>query len=140
MKNIIFACAAFILVLSGCATTSVSEYKTPDGTAVKTVKCTTDTAKCFAQASKSCSDGGTYRVISSESHAGGILADLFPGPVTWYSMTYACGSSDGKMPEFKFTGDHYTPPPTSAAPVVIQSKPTTTNCTSLGSSVTCNSY
>jgi hypothetical protein len=27
-----------------------------------------------------------------------------PGPVTWYSMTYQCGPSDGKMPAFAFRG------------------------------------
>jgi hypothetical protein len=26
------------------------------------------------------------------------------GPVTWYSVTYQCGPSDGKMPTFTFRG------------------------------------
>jgi hypothetical protein len=128
------------LSATGCATTSVQEYQAPDGTTVKTVKCVSENSKCFAQATQSCSGNGTYRVISSESHAGGMLADLVPGPVTWYSITYACGPSDGKMPEFKFTGERYVPPPPSPAPLVIKQKPTTTHCNNIGGSVTCNTY
>jgi len=127
-------------LMAGCATTTVKEYQAPDGTSIKTVKCTSDPTKCFEQASKSCSNGGSYRVISSESHAGGLIADLMPGPITWYSMTFACGPSDAKMPDFKFTGERFTPPPPNPASVIIKQKPTTTNCTTIGSSVTCNSY
>ncbi|MDZ4201384.1 MAG: hypothetical protein U1C96_04460 [Gallionella sp.] len=134
----IFLVAA--LLLAGCTTTNVKEYQAPDGTSIKTVKCTSDPSKCFEQASQSCSSEGSYRVISSESHAGGLIADIFPGPVTWYSMTYACGPSDGKMPDFKFTGERYTPPPPSAAPVIIKQSPSTTNCTTFGNTVNCNSY
>jgi hypothetical protein len=36
------------------------------------------------------------KILNSESHAGGLLADILPGPVTWYTMTYVCGASDGK--------------------------------------------
>ena len=78
-------------------------------------------------------------MISSESHAGGLVADVLPGPVTWYGMTYTCGPSDGKMPEFKFAGQQYTPPPPAPAPVVIKQPPTTTNCTKIGDTVTCRS-
>jgi len=126
-----------LLFLAGCSTTSIKEFRGPDGNVIKTVKCSSDRAKCFAQASQSCTDGGSYRALSSESHAGGLVADILPGPVTWYSMTYACGPSDGKMPDFKFGGPQYTPPP---APVIVKQSPTTTNCNAIGNSVTCNSY
>lgn len=134
LRSIPLAVAA---LLAGCATASVKEYQAPDGTSIKTVKCTSDSSKCFDLASRGCSSDGSYRVISSESHAGGLAADWIPGPVTWYSMTFACGQSDGKMPEFKFVGEHYTPP---AAPVTIQQSPTTTHCNAIGNSITCNSY
>ena len=124
------------VMIAGCATSSVKEYQAPDGTAIKTVKCTSDPTGCFALASQSCPSGGKYRVIASESHAGGLLADIIPGPVTWYAMTYSCGSADGKMPDFKFVGQQYTPPPD---PIVIQQRPTRTNCTTIGNMVTCNS-
>lgn len=119
-----------VAALAACATTSVQEFKAPDGTSVKTVKCTSDPAKCFAVASQSCPNDGTYRVISSESHAGGIAADIIPGPVTWYAITYACGLSDGRIPDFKWVGPQYTSPP----------HPTTTNCTTIGNTVNCNTY
>jgi len=105
------------LTCVGCATTGVAQYQAPDGTATKTVKCNTDSAKCFAAASQSCPGDGTYRVIGSASRAGGLLADLMPGPVTWYYMTYICGPSDGRMPDFAFTGQQYVPPP---APIKVE--------------------
>lgn len=134
-----------VVLLSGCATTGVSEFRGPDGSSIKTVKCASDPARCFAVASQSCPSMGTYRVISSESHAGGVLADILPGPVTWYGMTYACGATDGAMSDFKFSGQQYTPPPLPAPalrPIIIQQQPTTTttNCTKAGETVTCRSY
>lgn len=122
-------------LLGACATTNVSQYQAPDGTAIKTVKCSSDPAKCFAAATQSCAGDGRYRVISSASRAGGLAADLIPGPVTWFYMTYACGPSDGKMPEFAFTGQQYVPPP---APVIVKTAPSTTTCSTLGSTVSCN--
>ena len=129
-----------IALLSGCATTSVSQFRAPDGTAINTVKCASDPAKCFAVAGQSCPGNGTYRVVSSDSHAGGLVADVLPGPVTWYAMTYACGPSDGRMPDFKFVGQQYTPPPPPPNPIVIKQQPTTTNCTKVGDTMNCRSY
>jgi hypothetical protein len=134
MKKTTFAFALTIF-FSGCATTNVTQFQAPDGTAVKTVKCSSDATKCFNAASQSCPDEGTYKVISSASRAGGLAADILPGPVTWYYMTYVCGPSDGVMPEFKFTGQQYVPPP---APVIIRQSPTSTTCTGYGNSATCN--
>lgn len=132
MKFGIFLVTA--LFLSGCATTSVKQFQAPDGSAIKTVKCTSDPAKCFSAASQSCPGNGTYRVVSSESRAGGLAADILPGPVTWYYMTFSCGQSDGKMPDFKFAGQQYVPPP---APIVVKPAATTTNCTTFGNNVNC---
>ena len=121
-----------LVLLASCATTSVSQFQAPDGTAVKNVKCNSDATKCFAAATQSCSGEGTYRVIGSASRAGGLAADLIPGPVTWFYMTYICGPSDGRMPEFAFTGQQYVPPP---SPIMVQ--PTTTTCATIGSNTTC---
>ncbi len=121
-------------IAASCATTNVSQFQSPDGSVVKTVKCNTDRAKCFAAATASCPGTGTYRVLSSESRAGGIAADLMPGPVTWYYMTFACGPSDGKMPDFKFAGQPYVPPP---EPVIVRPATSTTNCTAIGNTVNC---
>jgi hypothetical protein len=135
-----FVYASFAVVLTSCASPTVTAFNAPDGTSVKTVKCTSEASKCFVAASQSCVADGTYKVISSESHAGGIAADLIPGPVTWYAMTYACGPSDGKMPEFKWVGTTYTPASSVPAPQVVRPSPTTTNCTKIGDSVSCRTY
>ena len=129
-----------VLLLISCASPSVNSLTAPDGTTLKNVKCNIDPQKCFAVATESCKEsGGTYRVISSHSNAGGTLADIIPGPVTWYNMTYACGPSDGRMPDFAFKGQTYSPAPTIE---VNQNRPraTTTNCTTIGNSVSCTSY
>lgn len=139
MKNLKVAVLA--LFVTGCATTGVEEIRAPDGSAIKSVKCVSDSSKCMMAASASC-DGGIYRVIDSSSNAGGALADLIPGPFTWYRMQYACGSSDGKMPTFAFRGSSYTPPPvvfTTPAPAA-RSRMTTTNCNRIGDQVNCTTY
>ena len=122
--------AGFTTLLVACASPTVTEMKSPDGTSLKNVKCNIDSQKCFVHASQSCATtGGTYRVVSSHSNAGGTLADILPGPVTWYNMTYVCGPSDGQMPAFPFKGQQYIPPAS-----------TTTNCTRIGDRITCRSY
>ena len=108
------AVMAFSVSIGGCVTPTVKEYTGPSGVATKQVKCNTSPDGCIQQASASCSSG-PYRVVSSESHAGGLFADHLVGPVTWYSMTYICGESDGTEPTFPFNGQQFVPPP-----VVIQ--------------------
>jgi hypothetical protein len=121
------------MLVTGCASTSVSEFRAPDGASIKTVKCNTDPTKCFVAASQSCAEIGTYRVLSSESRAGGIAGDVIPGPITWYYMTYACGPSDGRLPDFEFAGQQYVPPPPPRAP-------RKTNCIAVGNTVDCTTY
>jgi hypothetical protein len=100
-----------LLLLTGCLGASQSRVTGPDGTAQHRVKCAADPTKCYAMASDSCAaQGGTYRVLASESHAGGLWADVLAGPVTWYGMTYTCGPSDGRTPDFAFGGQQYIPP------------------------------
>lgn len=133
--------AAVPLFLTACATTGVEDVRAPDGSTIKSVKCVSDSGKCMAAASASCAEG-TYRVLDSSSNAGGALADLMPGPFTWYRMQYACGTPDGKMPTFAFRGSSYTPPPvvvTNPAPAP-RSRSTSTNCQRIGDQVSCISY
>lgn len=128
------------VILAGCATTSPTEFRAPDGSVTKTVKCSSDPQKCFVSASESCkADGGTYRVISSHSNAGGALADVLPGPVTWYNMTYTCGPSDGRMPDFAFKGQQYVQP-TTIIQTQPRARPSTTNCSRVGDYVSCSTY
>ena len=135
----VFICITIAVLMTGCASPSIKVFQAPDGSLLKTAKCTSDPVKCFVVASQSC-DSGTYRVIASESHAGGTAADILPGPITWYSMTFACGPSDGKMPEFKWVGPLYTPTQSTPMPSVVRTAPLTTNCNKVGESVTCRTY
>lgn len=132
-----------LVLIAGCASTKVSDLRAPDGTSMKTVKCAGDSQKCFVSATESCSESkGLYRVVSSHSNAGGTVADIFPGPVTWYGMTYVCGPSDGKMPEFKFRGQPYVEPNVTVNMPVQQPRPrpTRTNCVKTYDGASCTTY
>ncbi len=134
MRNnigLILLCAS--IFSSGCVTPSVKEFTGPDGKNVKTTKCNKSPDGCYETASASCA-GGPYQVLSSESHAGGLVADLIPGPITWYGMTYTCGPSDGRMPDFPMNGPTYD----MAAAMSALNPPTVrTNCTKFGSNISC---
>lgn len=132
MKRIALFCVG--MALTGCATSNSEEVIGPSGKPVREAKCSGSATACFKSAASSCK--GSYQVIDSSSNAGGLLADVIPGPVTWYRMTYQCGPSDGRMPSFAFRGQSYTPPPV----VISQPKIVTTNCSRLGNSVNCTSY
>lgn len=109
MKKLIFT-VSILIFLTGCtAGPTVVEIPSPDGSPLKKVKCVKNSSECFVAAGKSC-NGGSYQVFDSESHAGGIWADALAGPATWFSFTYKCGPSDGKIPTFPFGGQQYTPP------------------------------
>jgi hypothetical protein len=106
VRYLLLGIAAIVLV--GCMETSGASFNGPSGIPITTVKCTQSSVSCLQKASQAC--GGPYLVLDSESHAGGLLADAIAGPVTWYSMTYQCGPSDGKLPTFAFRGQPYIPP------------------------------
>lgn len=76
---------------------------------VHQTKCKGSSGACVQEAQRVC--GGEYHVLFSESHAGGLLGDSIPGPVTWYSMSYECPNSRGAKPDFPFQGNTYSPPP-----------------------------
>jgi hypothetical protein len=96
--------------LSGCMETANPSFNGPSGAALNAAKCSQSSVGCLQKASQVC--GGHYSVVDSESHSGDLLADVLPGPVTWYGMTYQCGPSDGKMPTFAFGGQPYVDSPT----------------------------
>ena len=100
----------------------------PSGQVVHSAKCNRAPQGCYEEATKTCN--GSYQVLDSESHAGGLIVDLMPGPVTWYGMTYRCGTSDGQLPSFPFRGQQYVAPP----------RPVTTNCQLYVNSVSCQQY
>lgn len=100
-----------VLLFAACSQSQVeSGLTSPSGENFASIKCSSNASACFRKASALCK--GTYRVVSSESHAGGVIADIIPGPVTWYHMDVICGKPDGIMPSFPFRGPVYYPPKT----------------------------
>ena len=126
-------CFLSIAVLSGC--TATTSFVGPSGSQVHSAKCNVSPQGCYQEASKICH--GPYQVLDSDSHAGGVVADIFPGPVTWYGMTYSCGPSDGRLPSFAFRGQQYIPPP---IPQFSPPAVTNTTCQRNGNTVNCQSY
>jgi hypothetical protein len=72
---------------------------------IRHTRCKQNSRDCIRRAEERC--GGSFRTVHSESHAGGLMDDKLPGPVTWYYLDYQCGYSDGRMPKFPFRGAHY---------------------------------
>jgi len=88
--------------LSGCVAQQQTSFTSSSGRVANTARCSVSPRQCFQQASQVCA--GTYQVLDSDSHAGGIAADLIAGETMWYSLTYQCGRSDGSKPDFAFRG------------------------------------
>jgi hypothetical protein len=107
IREAAFACCLAV-DLAGCQSASTDSFVGPAGTAVQSTKCSQSPSACFKTANEVCH--GPYSVVESHSYAGGLVADLLPGPVTWYSMSYQCGPSNGAYPQFPFTGTPYVPP------------------------------
>ena len=126
MKTLILAAAAAI-ALAPVAAAPAHAYRAPSGQELHQTKCKSDPSACYDEASQACQ--GPYQIIDSNSHAGGIFADLFPGPVTWYGITYVCGRSDGRLAAFLWRGSK------AHEPGVI-----TTTCGPDGNAVTCRTY
>ena len=94
-KSVGMVCFVAATLFSGCCSAQTS----PSGKPLQPIhraKCSQSPAGCYEQATRDCR-GGSYQILDSESHAGGLLLDILPGPVTWYTMSYVCGPSDGKI-------------------------------------------
>jgi hypothetical protein len=123
-KSVGMICFVAAALFSGCCLAQQTIIG-PSGKPLKPsyrAKCKS-TDDCYAQATRACG-GRSYQILDSESHAGGLLADILPGPVTWYSMSYMCGPSDGRLADFPFTGPRYNPP-------------SIRTCSQVGTTVTC---
>lgn len=97
MKKIFLA--SFIIVsLSACNSTPTMVG--PNGDLIHHAKCAHNKQTCMTEANQVCQ--GSYQVLDSESHMGGAIADILPGPFSWYGLTYKCGKSDGKVPTFNW--------------------------------------
>lgn len=121
------ALVAVALIAGGCTSSTNEPVPGPSGQAVRQTKCNGSPDACLRAANKTCK--GPYQVVDSSSNSGGLVADILPGPVTWYKMTYQCGPTDGRMPTFPFRGPGYVVP-----------RATTTTCNGFGNTVRCTSY
>lgn len=139
-RHALFLAVAFVTFVQPISA-SADSFIGPSGKTVQQVKCGHSPKGCYEEAHSTCQ--GPYQIIDSESHAGGLVADLLPGPVTWYSFTYVCGRSDGRLASFPFRGSPHrmiaNPFP---APVPAQMPRPAVNCTSnrVGTSVYTNCY
>lgn len=107
MKFLVIA-ALSILLAAYSPALSNSSFVGPSRRVVNHSKCSRSPEACYAEAGHVC--GGPYQIVDSESHAGGAIADLIPGPVTWYGLSYVCGRSDGRLASFPFRGPQYLEP------------------------------
>jgi hypothetical protein len=96
----------------------------PSGKPIQRAKCSRSSTGCYEEAHQTCR--GPYQIIESESHSGGILADALPGPVTWYSFTYSCGPSDGRLASFPFREPPHPQPSANSPPVFVNPFPAPT--------------
>lgn len=118
--------------ISACAVgPQVKSYVGPTGETINTVRCTREPSSCFEKASETC-NADSYRIINSYRNAGGTLADIVPGPVTWYTMDVVCGQSDGIMPQFPLRGAQPSMP---NIPSTQQ-----TRCRQMGNKINCTTY
>jgi hypothetical protein len=123
-KSVGMICFVAAALFSGCC--SAQTIVGPSGKPLQPThraKCSQSPTGCYEQATRDCR-GGSYQILDSESHAGGLIADIIPGPVTWYTMSYACGPSDGRLAAFPFRGTRYKPP-------------SVTTCSQFGDTVSC---
>lgn len=124
--------AALILLALAVPTAAmadkIQQIDSPSGVTVEYVKCSRSPNKCMNAAADYCK--GSYQVIGSESHPGTIVSDVFAGGVTWYSMTFLCGVSDGRMPDFPY--QRKADPPSTILPPGVS-----TVCTAIGRGKSC---
>jgi hypothetical protein len=125
MRSIRFSALLAAAALSGCVAASNGSIQSPGGQTIRETKCNGSPNGCFNKAAQICK--GTYQVVDSSSNAGGLIADILPGPITWYRMSFVCGKSDGRMPAFPFRGQQYTPPPIVLNQPVVTSPRTCTS-------------
>lgn len=113
---------AGLAALAACVEPQATSTVGPTGASFHTAKCVSSPEGCFAKANEICK--GPYMVVDSYSKAGGTLADVIPGPIPWYYMSFQCGKSDGAMPQFPHRGPTYR-------------NASTASCTRIGNTVNC---
>lgn len=102
--------------LVNCGTASPKLVRSPNGNIGYNLECQRSRENCLAQINELCKDGGYY-ILSESSHPGGLFADWFPGPITWFNISIQCGSppADYTAPP-QAQQNIYIPPPKETAP------------------------
>ncbi len=133
LSNFAIAIVCAVMVFSGLA--YADSFVGPSGQRFQQAKCSRSPTACYETARAECR--GPYQIIDSESHAGGLLADVLPGPFTWYSFSYICGRSDGRLAAFPFRGTPAQMPQVQAPTFAAPPARSMTNCSSsrVGNSV-----
>lgn len=107
MNKAIFIAA---LLVASAAHAETTAMRGPSGGNVYTTKCSGSPDGCYQEASSYCR-GGSYQILGSETHGGGLLGDWMNyGPVNYYTISYRCGASDGRLAQFPRSGAEYVPP------------------------------
>ncbi len=129
MRRLFLALAFLTLPAAPALAAKVEQIQSPSGIPVNYVKCARKPARCMNEAADYCE--GSYQVIDSESHTGTMVTDAMSGSVTWYSMTFLCGRSNGDMPTFPSRG------PNGGKPSAIIPPGVSTVCNVLGRGQNC---
>jgi hypothetical protein len=125
MRSIVITTASLAFVSHALA---YKLFTGPDGRQVITSECKGSQDGCYQEASTLCK--GPYQVVGSHSRAGGLIIDFgMPGPATYYSMSYKCGASDGRLASFPRRGPEWNPP-----------RPAYVNCDVNPNNVQCYGY
>ena len=96
MKKTSLTLSILLLLVVGCASTGDSAFVGPEGESIYFTKCNVSQEGCLKEIAEHCPSG--YNTINTETHMGGILADLIPGPVRWWSITYSCKEEQNLNP------------------------------------------
>ena len=100
MKHLSILAIFSFMFLQGCGTDQAIKTSAYGADAYK-AKCKNTPESCLEQAYAKC--GNRFTTLYSDSHAGGILADLIPNDTAWYVLTFRCGGP-GTPPKFPWVG------------------------------------
>jgi hypothetical protein len=98
--------------LASCGMSRNKATVSSSGVTTHEVKCTDSANDCMNTANAKCPNG--FNTVYSDSHAGGVLADILPGPITWYELHFICSNSPGTPPVFAWQG------PQDMTPVIME--------------------
>ena len=89
MKKV-FLLLAIMVIANGCSgKVAATKISGPTGGVAYIVKCKKSVAYCMQKLGTLCK-GSAYDIISDDTHAGGVFADILPGPTVWHTVVATC--------------------------------------------------